>query len=122
DRRADRISLLTLHASKGLEFEVVFIAGCERGFLPLELEWTSDVSTDEECRLFFVGMTRARTVLRLSHARTRLWRGKMLSRSPSPFLESIDPALLERTCQVFKSRPKKPRAEQLRLWDHAPKG
>src|SRR5207237_5694215 len=67
DPRADRVSLLTLHASKGLEFAVVFIVGCEDGLLPLR--FGSDdpgAQLDEERRLFFVAMTRARERLFLS--------------------------------------------------------
>ena len=68
DPRADRIALLTLHASKGLEFPVVFIVGCEDGLLPMRLP---DTDEDEERRLFFVGMTRARSSLYLSGSRRR---------------------------------------------------
>ena len=72
DPRADAISLLTLHAAKGLEFEVVFLAGCERGLLPLWLPG-ADHGPDpaEERRLLFVGMTRARSHLLLSCAARR---------------------------------------------------
>ncbi|RKT70827.1 uncharacterized protein (TIGR00375 family) [Saccharothrix variisporea] len=70
DPRADRISLLTLHASKGLEFPVVFIVGCEDGLLPLRWPGQDD-DTDEERRLLFVGMTRAQRHLFLSHTSAR---------------------------------------------------
>ncbi|NUT90963.1 MAG: UvrD-helicase domain-containing protein, partial [Saccharothrix sp.] len=70
DPRADRISLLTLHASKGLEFPVVFIVGCEDGLLPLRWPGQDD-DTDEERRLLFVGMTRAQRHLFLSHTPAR---------------------------------------------------
>ena len=72
------MSLLTLHASKGLEFAVVFIAGCEDGFLPLRFGSDEDaVNLAEERRLFFVGMTRARARLFLARAKKRLWRGQL---------------------------------------------
>ena len=74
DPRADAITLLTMHAAKGLEFEVVFLAGCERGLLPLWLPGAApDTRPDpaEERRLLFVGMTRARTHLLLSCAARR---------------------------------------------------
>jgi uncharacterized protein (TIGR00375 family) len=93
DPRADRISLLTLHASKGLEFPVVFIAGCDDGLLPLRLP---DCDHAEERRLFFVGMTRATTRLTLLSAASRMLRGSVTECAPSPFLASIDPALLDR--------------------------
>src|SRR6185437_6208896 len=96
DPRADRISLLTLHASKGLEFPVVFIVGCDDGLLPLR-PWQGAV-TDyaEERRLLFVGMTRATTRLVLLTAAERSIRGTTATCSPSPFLASVDPALLDR--------------------------
>lgn len=97
DSRADCISLLTLHASKGLEFPVVFIVGCEDGILPLR--WGEDDGADlaEERRLFFVGMTRARRRLFLCHAGKRLWRGAVREMAPSPFLQSIREELFEKS-------------------------
>jgi DNA helicase II / ATP-dependent DNA helicase PcrA len=115
DPRADRVSLLTLHAAKGLEFPVVFIVGCEDGLLPFrwaDLEGRDDPGgeIDEERRLFFVGLTRARTHLVLTHARRRAWRGASRDMAPSRFLAGIDAALLERT-----SGAARPRTVQLRL-------
>ncbi|MEU4740963.1 UvrD-helicase domain-containing protein [Actinosynnema sp. NPDC023658] len=81
DPRADRISLLTLHASKGLEFPVVFIVGCEDGVLPMR--WPGDddpAAVEEERRLLFVGMTRAQRHLFLSHK---------AGRPRSPFLSAL---------------------------------
>ena len=113
DPRADAISLLTLHASKGLEFPVVFIVGCEDGILPWRWAESSAESVDEERRVFFVGMTRARDRLILSHARKRQWLGRLREMSPSPFLKDIEEALLDRTKTA--SRPRSPREEQLPL-------
>jgi DNA helicase-2/ATP-dependent DNA helicase PcrA len=96
DPRADRVSLLTLHASKGLEFGVVFIVGCEDGLLPLRFGPIDGAELDEERRLFFVGMTRAREHLVLTHARRRLWRGQVRPCEPSPMLEDIYRELLAR--------------------------
>jgi DNA helicase II / ATP-dependent DNA helicase PcrA len=96
DPRADRISLLTLHAAKGLEFPVVFIVGCDDGLLPLRPWGDAAVDYDEERRLLFVGMTRATTRLVLLTAARRQVREQTHECSPSPFLSSIDPALLER--------------------------
>jgi DNA helicase-2/ATP-dependent DNA helicase PcrA len=96
DPRADRVSLLTLHAAKGLEFPVVFLVGCEDGLLPLGFgARPSPTETAEERRLFFVGMTRARSHLFLSHARRRAWRGAVREAEPSPFLADLEAALLE---------------------------
>jgi DNA helicase II / ATP-dependent DNA helicase PcrA len=96
DPRADRITLLTLHAAKGLEFPVVFIVGCDDGLLPLRPWRGAEIDYAEERRLLFVGMTRATTRLTLLTAAKRMMRGEVTQCSPSPFLSSIDPALLDR--------------------------
>jgi DNA helicase II / ATP-dependent DNA helicase PcrA len=119
DPRADRISLLTLHAAKGLEFPVVLITGCEDSLLPLR--WSrragpGDADPDEERRLLFVGMTRATTRLVLTSARTRTRTGRALARAPSPFLADIDAGLLERRSDPPGGRARPAReAWQLRL-------
>ena len=96
DPRADRISLLTLHAAKGLEFPVVFIAGCEKGLLPLQWGRSTPAELEEERRLFYVGVTRAKTKLFLSRAKKRMWRGKVRELPQSPYLADIEERLLER--------------------------
>ncbi|HET6186450.1 MAG TPA: 3'-5' exonuclease, partial [Trebonia sp.] len=83
DPRADRISLLTLHAAKGLEFPVVFIVGCDDGLLPLRAWRGSEVDYAEERRLLFVGMTRATTRLTLFTAAKRTLRGEVTSSTSS---------------------------------------
>jgi DNA helicase II / ATP-dependent DNA helicase PcrA len=107
DPRADRVSLLTLHAAKGLEFPVVFLAGCEDGLLPLRFgPRPSPEEVAEERRLFFVGMTRARSHLFLSHARRRAWRGVVREAGPSPFLADLEAALLDHA--HAPDRPRRP--------------
>ncbi len=97
DPRADRVALLTLHAAKGLEFPVVFLVGCEDGLLPLRWGATAaGPDPGEERRLFFVGITRARSHLFLSHAARRTRHGTVRDATPSPFLADIDEVLLER--------------------------
>jgi superfamily I DNA/RNA helicase len=98
DPRADRVSLLTLHAAKGLEFPVVFLVGCEDGLLPLRFRGAEPSAAElaEERRLLFVGMTRARSHLYLSWAARRMRHGTLAETAPSPFLAAIDDALLER--------------------------
>jgi DNA helicase II / ATP-dependent DNA helicase PcrA len=116
DPRADRVSLLTLHAAKGLEFPVVFLAGCEDGLLPLRWGGTLDPGQEaEERRLFFVGMTRARSHLFLSHARRRAWRGTVRDAAPSPFLTDIEEALLDHLRAAFRRRPARADGDQLTL-------
>jgi DNA helicase-2/ATP-dependent DNA helicase PcrA len=122
DPRADRISLLTLHAAKGLEFPVVFIAGCDDGLLPLRA-WhrvsghRAEVDYAEERRLLFVGMTRATTRLMLLTAAKRTLRGELTGCAPSPFLSSVDPALLDRRGGDAAGRGRRgPRVQQAALF------
>lgn len=99
DPRADRISLMTMHAAKGLEFPVVFMVGLEDGILPLHFGGgaPSAVEVAEERRLCYVGMTRAKDRLIVSHAKQRPWRGRVQSLPPSPFLQDIARTLIEET-------------------------
>jgi len=116
DPRADRVSLLTMHAAKGLEFPVVFLVGCEDGLLPLR--WRGELAAEQEAeerRLFFVAMTRARSHLYLSHARRRVWRGTVREAAPSPFLADIQEALLERLRTAARRRPPAADGDQLSL-------
>ena len=114
DPRADRVSLLTLHASKGLEFPVVFVVGCEDGLLPLR--WPGEDGTEdqlnEERRLLFVGMTRAQRRLYLSHAAERSRQGAGRTAGRSPFLADIADGFERIGDSVRRARP---RQTQLRL-------
>jgi superfamily I DNA/RNA helicase len=112
DPRAERVSLLTLHAAKGLEFPVVFLVGCEDGLLPLAWPGADEASLAEERRLFFVGLTRACSRLFLFHSRKRTSRGETRETHPSPFLADLAEALLERRAAP-ELAPRRP--EQLRL-------
>lgn len=115
DPRADAVSLLTLHASKGLEFPVVFVTGCEDGLLPLRFPGTdpSDEEVAEERRLFFVGVTRAQSHLYLTHARTRLRHGAVREMPVSPFLQGLGDGIVERVDRPARPRPK---SRQARLF------
>jgi ATP-dependent DNA helicase UvrD/PcrA len=106
DARADRVSLLTLHAAKGLEFPVLFIVGLEDGLLPLHWDEPDEAAMAEERRLFYVGMTRAKDRLILSHARQRLWRGRLRTLEPSPFLRDIEAELVKhQPAQAWRGKP-----------------
>jgi len=87
--KAETVTLMTVHAAKGLEFPVVFIVGLEAGFFPCTEFKNRPVDIEEERRLLYVGMTRAKIRLYLSSCRSRYWFGERLDRSPSPFLNEI---------------------------------
>ena len=88
DKDADQVTLMTLHAAKGLEFAYVFITGCEQGVFPLERQGQiSDL--EEERRLMYVGITRAKQELYLSRARCRMQYGQTFRNEPSQFLREI---------------------------------
>ncbi|MEE6258403.1 UvrD-helicase domain-containing protein [Plantactinospora sonchi] len=114
DPRAEAVTLLTLHAAKGLEFPVVFLVGCEDGLLPLRFPGSTPTEDEvaEERRLFFVGLTRAQDRLYVSHVGRRLRHGQERDCSPSPFLSDIDPGLFERLGDTV---PRRPKDRQLRL-------
>ncbi len=95
DEKADAITLMTLHSSKGLEFPVVFIIGMEEGLLPHAQSLTDASELEEERRLCYVGMTRARDRLYLTASRCRLLYGNMQYNERSRFLEDIPSELLD---------------------------
>jgi superfamily I DNA/RNA helicase len=83
----DRVALMSLHAAKGLEWPVVFVTGCEDRLIPCTL--FGDLDQEEEKRLLYVGMTRARSKLILSNASRRTINNRVLQMKPSPFLDLI---------------------------------
>jgi DNA helicase-2/ATP-dependent DNA helicase PcrA len=116
DPRADRVALLTLHAAKRLEFPVVFVVGCEEGLLPYRRPCRA-TDLEEERRLFYVGMTRARERLIFTHAGRRVLYGQRLANPLSPFVEDIEQAIKEvRAPVALPAPPPKPAADQLSLF------
>jgi superfamily I DNA/RNA helicase len=102
----ETVTLMTLHAAKGLEFDCVFIAGCEDGLIPYSLfDRSSDV--DEERRLLYVGMTRAKKHLFLSYAQKRFLMGREVRLPRSPFLDRIQEELIERSKTEYQRKPKR---------------
>ncbi|MDQ7819717.1 MAG: DNA helicase PcrA [Armatimonadota bacterium] len=93
-QEVDRVTLMTLHAAKGLEFTVVFLVGLEEGLFPHARALEEEGGLEEERRLCYVGMTRARRRLYLTHARMRAAFGSALPGVPSRFLDEIPPDLL----------------------------
>ncbi len=95
--QADAVVLMTLHSAKGLEFPIVFIPGMEEGIFPGAQSMYSTQEVEEERRLCYVGITRAKQKLYLSHANTRLLFGSTSRNLPSRFLVEIPEHLLEKT-------------------------
>ena len=87
---SNRITLMTVHSSKGLEFPYVYVAGMEENIFPSGGSMASESDVEEERRLFYVAMTRAKKAVQLSFATTRMRNGKHESNSPSRFLREID--------------------------------
>jgi DNA helicase-2/ATP-dependent DNA helicase PcrA len=96
DEEGGEVNLMTIHAAKGLEFEVVFIAGCEDGIIPhaRSLE-EGEGNLEEERRLFYVAVTRARRRLLISSCLRRRKQNQIMDCVPSPFLQEIPPELLQ---------------------------
>ncbi len=113
--RAEKVTLLTMHAAKGLEFPVVFVTGCEDNLIPYRLPGKEENDINEERRLFYVAMTRAKELLFLTYCRKRKVFGRTVTCQPSPFLVDIENQLksLEKSPSI-RSRKKLP--EQLRLF------
>lgn len=95
DEGADVVVLMTMHAAKGLEFNYVFIVGLEEGIFPSEMSRYSNEDLEEERRLCYVGITRAKKELYLSCANSRMLFGQTKHNRPSRFLEEIDSSLVE---------------------------
>ncbi len=108
--QTDAVRLMTLHASKGLEFKCVFIAGCEDGIIPYTL-YNPDVNIAEEQRLFYVGMTRSKKFLYLTYAQQRNWQKRNLKLPKSRFLDKIEQDLLkfEKQQKFKKSKKEHPK-------------
>ncbi|MCZ7637455.1 MAG: UvrD-helicase domain-containing protein [Verrucomicrobia bacterium] len=99
----DAVTLITMHSCKGLEFPHVFIVGLEEGLLP-HTRSKAEGTLDEERRLFYVAITRARQTLKLSHCATRRKYGQLTPCHPSQFLKELPEELVERA----EDRPKQP--------------
>ena len=101
---AEKVSLMTLHAAKGLEFPVVFVTGCETGLIPFARDGRTVDDPEEERRLFYVGMTRAMDILCLTYALKRRIYGTQVKRQRSVFIDDIE----KRLVRLEKRSPKAP--------------
>jgi len=93
--QADQVSLMTIHAAKGLEFPYVYIVGLEENLFPSQMALNSRTDLEEERRLFYVALTRAEKQAFLSYATTRYRWGNLISCEPSRFIEEIEDEFLE---------------------------
>lgn len=91
----DVVTLMTMHSAKGLEFEVVFLVGMEDGIFPHQNSFCEEGGLEEERRLCYVGITRAKERLYITNAKRRMLYGKDVMNSPSRFIKEINPDLLE---------------------------
>ena len=113
DKGAEKVSLLTMHAAKGLEFPVVFVTGCENGMIPFARDGKNVDDFDEERRLFYVAMTRAKDVLYLTYAKKRRIFGKEQQREKSCFINDIETELAQ--YEKGKNRAGKKRSKDIQL-------
>ena len=84
---------MTLHCAKGLEFKAVFLVGLEDGLIPSRQNFDDEFKLEEECRLFYVGTTRAQKIIECSYVDTRMRFGLHMPMTPSRFLVSVPPEL-----------------------------
>jgi len=106
DHQSESVALMTMHAAKGLEFPVVFVTGCEDGLLPFQ-PLGGDVSDiEEERRLFYVAMTRAKERLYLTYTKKRKRFGKIEQRTLSPFVRQIEKKLLTHNASIPRKKTK----------------
>ena len=112
----EKVMLMSMHASKGLEFPVVFITGCENGLIPFQKN-NEKVDVEEERRLFYVAITRAQDVLYFTRANKRLIFGKSVETDPSPFVENIEKnMMLNENAFVFKKPVKVKKSVQMKMF------
>jgi DNA helicase-2/ATP-dependent DNA helicase PcrA len=111
----EKVSLLTMHGAKGLEFPVVFVTGCEQGVIPFARNGSACENPAEERRLFYVAMTRAKDMLCLTHARKRQMFGVRRDMQPSIFLKDMEARLIRRET-LGRAVPGKKQPVQLELF------
>lgn len=116
DDGTPRVTLMTIHAAKGLEFQAVFVTGMEEDLFPSSLAKMSTHEMEEERRLFYVAVTRAKEYCFLSYAQTRFRYGSLQFAEPSPFLDEIDEAYIQRQDTV-SSAPSYSSSAQQSKWE-----
>lgn len=120
DNQTDKVSLMTIHSAKGLEFRAVFIVGLEENLFPNQMAMTTPREMEEERRLFYVALTRAKELCFLTHAKNRYRYGKSEFCSPSSFLDEIDPQFVKQDRNETNSPIRPRRFERYGLDDVLP--
>lgn len=113
ESNSDKLTMMTIHAAKGLEFKAVFIVGVEEDLFPSSYSLDSERSLEEERRLFYVAITRAEQLCYISYARTRFRNGQSNFTNPSRFIKDIDPQYLD----APKENAFQPRQSRFSNWD-----
>ncbi|MFT5980799.1 MAG: DNA helicase-2/ATP-dependent DNA helicase PcrA, partial [Flavobacteriales bacterium] len=108
DDDIEKVSMMTIHASKGLEFDYVYIVGLEENLFPNQMALSSREDLEEERRLFYVAITRAKKRALLSYAITRYRWGQLSQCEPSRFIEEIDPQYINIAPVQFGRQPARP--------------
>ena len=118
--KEERVTLMTLHSAKGLEFDAVFIAGCEENLLPHKNSLENSATIEEERRLCYVGITRAKKDLFLSHSKSRLqWGNRQYSRKSRFLLEIPETLLVGRSSSTSEGTIRKG-FSLIRNWEDTP--
>ena len=104
----DKVTLMTIHMAKGLEYKVVYIVGLEEDLFPSQMMLNSRADLEEERRLFYVAITRAKDKLFFSYANTRYRFGRLKSCEPSRFLEEVDPGFIHVNRKFNIQEPARP--------------
>lgn len=110
DESEEKLSLMTIHAAKGLEFRIVFVVGMEENLFPNQMAATSPRELEEERRLFYVALTRAEEQCFLTYAQNRYRYGKSEFSTPSSFLREIDAQYLEQNASPASGSSRRPAA------------
>ena len=119
DEKVDAVTLITLHAAKGLEFPIVFMVGMEEGLLPHIRSFDDPSQMEEERRLAYVGVTRAKDRLYLLRAFRRALMGQGSHNPPSRFLKDLPPELVHRVSQDVESAYQRPTRPRQPSWSQA---
>ena len=104
EEKSNSITMMTIHSAKGLEFPIVFITGCEEDIFPLNQKFDSDARLEEERRLFYVALTRAKQKVYITYARSRYRFGEVAYQGRSRFIDELEPTVCNELNGANKKR------------------